>query len=656
MLNTLANRFRATPSFAQREQRSQVLLLIAIFLVVAEHLGHLPIWATLAFVGLWAWRLVLSLRLASAPSRYVTSILLFIALGGTWICFKSTPSKEASVTFLVLLIGLKTLEMRAMRDVFILTFLCIIAMQTQFLFQQNWLCVVLDLGVFALLLMALLGAHLQQDFPLALQLSWVLRLLIPTLALAVCLYQLVPLPQELPDWIPGQAHKAHTGLGSTMKPGDIGQLLNDDTPAMYVRFSGPIPDQQALYWRGPVLDTFDGSNWFASNTLHTQTLSQTDVVVQNDSVTDYTISLTPLGQRILPALGYAQTVDGVTTVDGRLNQELELRSATPVRSSRTYRIHSQLNVRVQPDAEQASLAPWLQLPEQTNPQTQAWAHQLLQTRLQKSHHDRANGANIRAQLVEDVFAFFRQAAFQYRLDPPQLNHTDRIDQFLFETRTGFCEHYASAFVFIMRSMGIPARIVTGYQGGYVAGPGQPMIVRQSDSHAWAEVWMEGQGWIRVDPTASIAPSRTASKNTLNPTNLANQIWAKLKQLGFALGFGGILSLAVGLAASAWAWVVRRQANRGQVDNGAHLLQNFHQRLRRAGITIPQHLGLQDSALYLQSRLTPTSAAYIGAWLHDMQAVRYAPNNPGAPDLKNLAMRLQAWQIQTVRGATTLSES
>lgn len=112
-----------------------------------------------------------------------------------------------------------------------------------------------------------------------------------------------------------------------------------------------------------------------------------------------------------------------------------------------------------------------------------------------------------AALVTAVLSRFRTGAFSYTLEPPLLPQVDSLDAFLFLTQRGFCEHYAAAFVYLMRAAGVPARVVAGYQGGEVNPVNRTVIVHQFDAHAWAEVWLQGQGWVRVDPTAAVSPDR-----------------------------------------------------------------------------------------------------------------------------------------------------
>ncbi|MEO8839024.1 MAG: transglutaminase domain-containing protein, partial [Herbaspirillum sp.] len=147
-------------------------------------------------------------------------------------------------------------------------------------------------------------------------------------------------------------------------------------------------------------------------------------------------------------------------------------------------------------ASNQELQSWLQLPptDNANPRTRQFARQL-------QREFATDTARVNA-----VLRYFRQQPFRYTLNPPLLGSSG-VDEFLFSTRAGFCEHYAGAFVLLMREMDIPARVVTGYQGGEMNPVDGFLTVRQSDAHAWAEVWLDGRGWTRVDPTAAVAPER-----------------------------------------------------------------------------------------------------------------------------------------------------
>ena len=306
------------------------------------------------------------------------------------------------------------------------------------------------------------------------------------LPLALCVFVFFPRLGS-PLWGAPTDASARTGLGDRMAPGTIEELLIDDSPAFRVTFDGPPPPRASLYWRGPVLWHFDGSAWsrpeyFAS--------SRAGGNLQTSGATiGYDVMLEPSDRRWLLALDMPVAAPE-TAVRGA---DMSLVSRASVDTLLRYHVtsapHYQLDADLGPEQRRLSLS----LPPGFNARSRALAEDWRSTL-------RDDGAVIRAAL--DLF----HEKFFYSLNAPLLGR-DSVDDFLFETRTGFCEHYASAFTFLMRAAGIPARVVTGYQGGYYNAVGDYWVVRQSDAHAWAEVWLEGRGWVRVDPTGAVSPQR-----------------------------------------------------------------------------------------------------------------------------------------------------
>ncbi|HEY5700524.1 MAG TPA: DUF3488 and transglutaminase-like domain-containing protein, partial [Gammaproteobacteria bacterium] len=272
----------------------------------------------------------------------------------------------------------------------------------------------------------------------------------------------------------------------TMEPGNISKLSLSDEVAFRVRFEGDMPLNNQLYWRGPVLWNTDGDTWRQSEF---NLLSKVNAEHKDAAPTSYTITLEPHNRRWLFGLDLP-----VTVPRGKLmSTDFELRSPKPVRERYRYSLHSFVRykaIRTTWEDIQRGLA----LPAGKHEKARALA---LEWR-QSAASDRA--------IVDRALSYFRQQAFYYTLTPPLLTG-DKVDQFLFETRRGFCELYASAFAVLMRAAGIPARIVTGYQGGEVNELGNFLTVRQRDAHAWTEVWLQDDGWTRIDPTAAVAPER-----------------------------------------------------------------------------------------------------------------------------------------------------
>ncbi|MEX0914618.1 MAG: DUF3488 and transglutaminase-like domain-containing protein, partial [Wenzhouxiangellaceae bacterium] len=268
----------------------------------------------------------------------------------------------------------------------------------------------------------------------------------------------------------------------------IANLYADDSPAFRVQFDGPPPPRSALYWRGPVLWRFDGRTWrrnFYSNRPPER------VPRPGPGAFAYSVQLEPSERRWLFALDYPVR----PPQDTRLSADFELIRRTPVTTLMSYNIISQPNFRDSVELLRTMRNIALQLPDGGNPRTHEHARKL---RAQHPDDDRA--------LIDAVLAWFNQDEFFYSLETAPLGRHG-ADEFLFDLKIGYCEYYASAFVVLMRAAGIPARIVTGYQGGYWQQSDDYLLVRQSDAHAWAEVWLEGRGWTRVDPTAAVSPAR-----------------------------------------------------------------------------------------------------------------------------------------------------
>ena len=292
-----------------------------------------------------------------------------------------------------------------------------------------------------------------------------------------------------PLWgLPSDAFAGMTGLSDTMTPGSISRLVQSDAVAFRAQFAGRPPPPAVRYWRGPVLENFDGRAW-------TPARGGSDPAPESETggtPVRYTVTLEPSNKRWIFAL---EVPDPLAPPTGtRLTPDLQLLAARALEHRARYTLTSFPQHRFGMDADARVLRRALRLPEYGNPETRALARRL-----------RAQSASD-ADLVNRTLRLFHDEPFVYTLTPPQLG-SDGIDEFLFTTRRGFCEHYASAFTFLMRAAGIPARVVTGYQGGEFNRVGNYLIVRQSDAHAWSEVWLEGQGWVRVDPTAAVAANR-----------------------------------------------------------------------------------------------------------------------------------------------------
>ncbi len=483
----------ASPALLSNQTRWLLATALACW---APLLPHLPEWLSglsgllLLWYGLLQWR---KAPLSALPSR---TLLTVFALGGSaaiGIHYQTLFGRSPGVALLALLFSLKLLEARTRRDGYALVLLGCFLLLSQFFYSQRIIGAVSMLaGVVVITTALAMLNHPRQEPRQALRLAGVL--LAQSIPFMLLLFLLFPRIQG-PLWgLPADAFAGTTGLGDTMSPGAISQLSQSEAIVFRARFSGELdgrtPPQSDLYWRGPVLTDFDGRTWKIGRPA--TPISGLPYTVPGKPVS-YAVTLEPHNRQWLFAL---ELPAGIPT-DAIMTSDFQLLTKQPVRGRIRYEASSAIAPR--PLAGRAEfnavLIDALQLPADFNPRARALAaawHQEL-------------GSNDVA-LVSRMLAYLRNEKFFYTLAPPPLGE-DTVDDFLFETRRGFCEHYAAAFVFMMRAAGIPARVVTGYQGGELNPVDGTLIVRQLDAHAWSEVWLRGQGWQRVDPTAAVAPAR-----------------------------------------------------------------------------------------------------------------------------------------------------
>ena len=466
-------------------------LLLALIPVLAPHLSHLPWWCA-AFAGLmFAWRALITWRATRAParlpSRWLLLLLMFLALGATIYTYRTLFGRDAGVTFICVLLSLKLLETRTRRDVVVAIFLSYFLILTNFFYSQSIGTAALMLLSLVLITSALIAANRDAGaMPFLRQTRLAAIIIAQALPMMLVLFVLFPRVQG-PLWgLPADAQAAVSGLSDSMSPGLITQLSLSDGIAFRVRFNGAPPRGADLYWRGPVLSQFDGRNWRAQppNPLRPARFEAAGTAV------DYEVTLEPSNRPWLFALEMPTRLPD----NARLTAELQPVTDKPVISRQRYSARSYPQFRSLAMEERADLEAYLALPIRANPRTRelmvGWVLENASA----------------AQLVERALRHFRTEEFFYTLEPPLLDN-NAVDEFLFGARRGFCEHYASAFVVMMRMARVPARVVTGYQGGEINPVDGVFTVRQSDAHAWAEVWLAGRGWTRVDPTAAVSPAR-----------------------------------------------------------------------------------------------------------------------------------------------------
>ncbi len=466
-------------------------LATALTVVILPHGLRLPLWETGFIAAVLLWRLGIARYRLAAPKRWVLLILTVAAGAAIGLSYGSLLGREPGVALLALMSALKLLELKGYRDGMVTVFLAYFLVITHFLYTQSIPIAVymfLAVAVVTAALMALQSRTAGPAEPRRLITAG--RIVVQSLPLMLVLFVLVPrVPGPL--WqLPDDSQQAFTGLSDRMSPGSISELSRSGAVAFRATFEDIIPAPADRYWRGVVMPRFDGQTWEpARNREFTRRVPPE---IGFSEPLSYTITLEPHGQRWL----FALDVPARLPPDGRLTRGYTVRQEAKVEERKRYDTASYLDYWLDPELSERMRQANLSLPARAAPQTRAlgerWAQEL---------------DGDRRAVIERALTYFRQQPFTYTLQPAALTTGDPTDRFLFETREGFCEHYASAFVLLMRAAGLPARVVTGYQGGEINPIGEYLIVRQSDAHAWAEVWLAEQGWVRVDPTGAVSPSR-----------------------------------------------------------------------------------------------------------------------------------------------------
>jgi protein-glutamine gamma-glutamyltransferase len=467
--------------------RTTVWLTAALLLVAAPHAERLPIWLSALAVALCAWRLYLARMRLELPPRW---LLIFIVAGSAaaiLLQYRTLFGRDAGVALLTLMISLKLMETRTRRDGMVLAFIGYFLVITNFFYTQSITTALYLLACVWLITAAMISLqYTREPAHFRVPLRTAAMMLAQSVPLMVVFFLFFPRVQG-PLWgMPSDAFAGVSGLSDTMNPGSINQLALSDEVAFRAAFSGRVPLPNRLYWRGPVLLDFDGRTW-------TTTARPLRSVIELERRADpvrYTVTVEPHNRRWLFALDMPATLPE----RARINADYMMLSQIPLSGRQRYDVQSWLDYGIGADARRESLQRMLALPAGFNPRTRELGQRL---REQHGSHEAIMGA---------ALALLREQKFTYTLEPP-LAGTHGADEFLFQTRSGFCEHFASAFVILMRNAGVPARVVTGYLGGEYNALGNYLIVRQSDAHAWSEVWIENRGWVRVDPTNAVSPAR-----------------------------------------------------------------------------------------------------------------------------------------------------
>ena len=646
-----------------REARDTLFLLGVIAWTVLPHVSHLPLWCSLLTLVMLLWRAQLAVSNAPLPGRWALVAVLCIAAGLTFWSFRTLLGKEPGVTLAVVLMALKTLELRARRDAFVVFFLGFFLILTHFLYSQSLPVAAAMLVSVWGLLTALVLAHMpvgQPSLRQAATLSARTALFgAPIMALLFVLF-----PRVGPLWGVPQDGQTKTGLSSTMRMGSIAEVAQDDSIAMRIRFEGTPPPAAAMYFRGPVLSRFDGVEWtplpmssfgaFGSLPRNLRT---------NGTGLRYELTIEPLRLTSVPLLEASTTPPAIEGYRLFGLPDLQWRADKPLFERVRLNAVAFTDFRHGPTSRETGLREDLELPPGYNPRTLEWAAALRREPRYASAEPRV--------LAQALMQHIRTGGFSYTLAPGSYGDArgrDSIDEFWLDRRQGFCEHFAAAFVVVMRALDVPARVVTGYQGTDTASVDGYYAVRQSSAHAWAEYWQPGIGWVRADPTAAVAPERINRSRRLLPApglmagalgNVSPQLleqlrdgwdalnnrWNQwvlnysrgqqidlLKNLGvsspswedLALLLVGALS-TLALAGAAWAWW-----DRHRVDPWTRQMDRLRAALQRTGLSAAPHEPPRALAQRVRARFGPAGEP-LAVLLDALERQRYSRATVARPD-------------------------
>ena len=626
-------------------------MLLVIAWVLLPQTPHLPLWCSSLAGAVLVWRGQLALQSRALPGRWWLLGLLALTIAATLFTHKTLLGREAGVTLLVVLLTLKTLELRARRDAFVVFFLGFFCMLSNFFHSQSLLTAASMLIGLLGLLTVLVNAHMPMGKPPLAQAArtaaWMALLGTPVMVVMFLLF-----PRLAPLWgMPSDANTARSGLSEKMQVGTIARLALDDSVAMRIKFEGSPPAQKDLYFRGPVLSDFDGREWrpaqpdFSSPYTLKPNLTVTGLPV------NYEVTMEASNKPWLFLLEAASTSPTLVGYKAMMQPDLQWLVNRPVSELLRFKAQSYTAFSHGPVQSAVGLREFVDLPPGFNPRTVSEAANI------RRDPQFANASN--QVLAELVMNRLRTGGYTYTLEPG-LYGPNTADDFWYERKEGFCEHIASSFVILMRALNVPARVVTGYQGGEQNAVDGFWVVRQSDAHAWAEVWYEGRGWTRVDPTSAVAPGRTGAAqrltapqgligqalSTISPAftpqframwEAVNNGWNQwvlnytqgkqlnlLKDIGFkSPGWEDLSYVLIGIvvfvSAVGAAWTLWEQT---QHDPWLRLLGKARKRLAKAGIQSSAASTPRQLAGLLPAPSEPASQA-LHDWLLQLEALRYA---------------------------------
>ncbi|MEO8158197.1 MAG: DUF3488 and transglutaminase-like domain-containing protein [Betaproteobacteria bacterium] len=462
-------------------------ILGSLAMVIAPHAVHLPTWIPSLVAILLLARFYFGWRHLKLPNKFFLVAVAMACTAGIALSYRTLYGRDVGVAMLTVMMALKIMEMSKPRDTMVVVLLAYFLVVTNFFYSQSIPTALYMLLVVWVITSTMISLQHRAGKP---RLISVMRhsatIIAQGIPIMLALFLLFPRVQG-PLWgLPQINYSGKSGLSESMAPGDLSSLSLSDEVAFRVLFENQPANPSQFYWRGPVLWNFDGRTWRAGLNL-----TASELRVQAIGPPErYTVTMEPHDRHWIFAIEMPLMVPQGAYV----TTDFQLLSRRLVRERLRYDMQSSPQYRIGLNESPATLRLAQRLPPAAAPRARALAALW-----------REQGSSDR-DIVARALGMFREQPFRYTLEPPQLNG-DPVDAFLFETRSGFCEHYASSFTFLMRAANIPARVVTGYLGGEINPVDGYVVVRQSDAHAWSEVWLPDEGWVRVDPTAAVSPLR-----------------------------------------------------------------------------------------------------------------------------------------------------
>lgn len=466
----------------KESQKNVVPILIALIVAIFPHIGRLPIWITVWCAVMWGY-LLLSFKFKWPwPGKNIRRGLAALGLAGLVMTYSTPSGQNAYLGLLAVMAALKPFEIKTHRDRMVTVFLSYFIVITS-LFLSETLAITLYM-IFSVWITTAVLIRINDPlgrFKTNIKLSAVV--MAQAIPLMILLFFLFPRIQGSIFGL-SLAGSGKSGFSDNLAPGSVANLVKNDAVAFRAMFESSIPQSDLLYWRGIVFSSFDGRKWSANKQGEEKV-----ILPQGENPVSYTIMLEPHNNRWLFALDMPAKIPP----QAKLLEDYTLRARRPVKRILRYEMTSNTAYQAE-ETSQWTLHQLTRLPARVNPKARSLASRIS-----------GNARNV-DEKVNLILDYFKTNGFSYTLQPPKLG-ADSVDDFIFNSKKGYCEHYASAFAFMLRSVDIPARIVGGYQGGEVNPYADYLIVRQSDAHVWVEAWLPEQGWIRVDPTAVVAPDR-----------------------------------------------------------------------------------------------------------------------------------------------------